>query len=67
MQVDILVIRVVKNASLDVTAIGDEIYAYVNKNDNRDLIGYDYVEEVRDHAWNSVIALGLMCCIFCAL
>lgn len=55
----------VKNTSLDAT-IGNEIYAYVNRNNSSDLMGYDYVEEVRDHAWNSaiVIALGLMCCIF---
>lgn len=56
----------VKNTSLDVTTIGNEIYAYVNINNSSDLMGYNYAEEVRDHAWNSVIAiaLGLMCCIF---
>lgn len=59
----------VKNTSLDVTTIGNEIYAYVNRNNSSDLMGYNYVEEVRDHAWNSVIAiaLGLMCCIFLSL
>lgn len=59
----------VKNTSLDATTIGNEIYAYVNRNNSSDLMGYNYVEEVRDHAWNSVIAivLGLMCCIFLGL
>lgn len=59
----------VKNTSLDVTTIGNEIYAYVNRNNSSDLMGYNYVEEVRDHVWNSVIAiaLGLMCCIFLGL
>lgn len=56
----------VKNTGLDVTTIGNEIYTYVNRNNSSDLMGYNYVEEVRDHAWNSVIviALGLMRCIF---
>lgn len=59
----------VKNTSLDVTTIGNEIYVYVNRNNSSDLLGYNYVEEVRDHAWNSVIAIALrlMCCIFWAL
>lgn len=59
----------VKNTSLDVTTIGNEIYAYVNRNNSSDLMGYNYIEEVRDHAWNSAIAivLGLMCCIFLGL
>lgn len=34
----------VKNTSLDVTTIGNEIYAYVNRNNSSDLMGYNYVE-----------------------
>lgn len=52
----------VKNTSLDVTTIGNEIYAYVNRNNSSDLMGYNYAGEVRDHAWNSVIAIALGWC-----